>query len=81
MFNTVPAVNAPWIVLQGDIDQVCSPPETVAFVDKVKNGKVINLPHVGHGFGVPRNWMPQYRQGLIDLRDAGTSAHAAELGP
>ena len=81
VFNTVPAVKAPWIVLQGDIDQVCIPPETIAFVDKVKNGKVVNLPHVGHGFGVPRNWMPQYRQGLIDLRDAGTPARAAALGP
>jgi type IV secretory pathway VirJ component len=81
MFNTVPAVEAPWIVLQGDIDQVCSPPDTVAFVDKVKNGKVINLPHVGHGFGVPRNWMPQYRQGLIDLRDTGVPPRAATLGP
>lgn len=69
IFNTVPRVPAPWIVLQGEIDQVCNPPATVAFVDKVKNGKVVSLPHVGHGFGVPRNWMEQYRQGLIDLRD------------
>jgi hypothetical protein len=38
-------------------------------VEKVKNGKVVRLPHVGHGYGVPRNWMPQYRQGLIELRD------------
>ena len=81
MFNTVPAVNAPWIVLQGEIDQVCSPPDTMAFVDNVKNGKVINLPHVGHGFGVPRNWMPQYRQGLIDLRDASALARDTTLGP
>jgi type IV secretory pathway VirJ component len=81
VFNTVPAVYAPWIVLQGDIDQVCSPPETIAFVDKVKNGKVVNLPHVGHGFGVPRNWMPQYRQGLIDLRDAAAPSRTATLGP
>jgi type IV secretory pathway VirJ component len=81
MFNTVPALNAPWIVLQGEIDQVCSPPDTVAFVDKVKNGKVVSLPHVGHGFGVPRNWMPQYRQGLIDLRDAGAPTRTATLGP
>jgi len=78
VFNTVPQVDAPWIVLQGEIDQVCNPPDTVAFVDKVKNGKVISLPHVGHGFGVPRNWMPQYRQGLIDLRDAAAPARVAD---
>ena len=70
LFNTVPEAGAPWIVLQGEVDQVCNPPDTIAFVEKVKNGKVVTLPHVGHGYGVPKNWMPQYRQGLIDLRDA-----------
>jgi type IV secretory pathway VirJ component len=80
IFNTVPRVPAPWIVLQGEIDQVCNPPATVAFVDKVKNGKVVSLPKVGHGFGVPRNWMPQYRQGLIDLRDASAPSHVTASG-
>jgi hypothetical protein len=77
VFDTVPAVRAPWIVLQGEIDQVCHPPETIAFVEQVQNGKVIRLPHVGHGFGVPRNWMPQYRASLIELRDAA-AANLAE---
>jgi type IV secretory pathway VirJ component len=80
VFNTVPRVPAPWIVLQGEVDQVCNPPATVAFVEKVKNGKVISLPKVGHGFGVPRNWMPQYRAGLIELRDFGAAAHAPSAG-
>jgi type IV secretory pathway VirJ component len=70
VFNTVPEAGAPWIVLQGEIDQVCNPPDTITFVEKVKNGKVVSLPHVGHGYGVPKNWMPQYRQGLIELRDS-----------
>ncbi len=70
VFNTVPDVGAPWIVLQGEIDQVCNPPDTITFVEKVKNGKVVSLPHVGHGYGVPKNWMPQYRQGLLELRDS-----------
>lgn len=79
VFNTVPRVPAPWIVLQGDIDKVCSPPATVSFVEKVKNGKVISLPHVGHGYGVPRNWMPQYRAGLIELlRDVAVPPRVAE---
>lgn len=80
VFNTVPSVPAPWIVLQGDIDKVCNPAATVSFVDKVKNGKVISLPHVGHGYGVPRNWMPQYRAGLIELLDA-TPPSVAESHP
>lgn len=77
VFNAVPSVPAPWIVLQGEIDQVCNPPATIAFVDKVKNGKVVSLPKVGHGFGVPRNWMPQYRAGLIELRDHGGATRAS----
>ena len=44
-----------------------------------KNGKVISLPHVGHGYGVPRNWMPQYRAGLIELlRSAAPGPRVAE---
>jgi len=75
IFNTVPAVKAPWIVLQGDIDQVCNPPATEAFVGKVKGGRVVMLPKVGHGYSVPRNWMPQYQQGLQEL--LGAAAHGS----
>jgi type IV secretory pathway VirJ component len=79
VFNAVPRVPAPWIVLQGDIDKVCNPPATVSFVEKVENGKVVSLPHVGHGYGVPRNWMPQYRAGLIELlRAAAPEPRVAE---
>jgi len=67
VFNTVPKVSAPWIVLQGDIDQVCNPAATESFVKQVKGGRVVMLPKVGHGYSVPKNWMPQYRQGLLDL--------------
>ena len=30
----------------------------------------IMLAKVGHGFGVPKNWLPQYQQSLRDLLDA-----------
>lgn len=76
IFNTVPAVKAPWIVLQGEIDQVCNPPATEAFVRQVKGGHVVMLPKVGHGYSVPRNWLPQYRQGLIDLLDSASKSSA-----
>lgn len=81
VFNAVPRVNAPWIVLQGDIDKVCHPPATREFVNKVANATVVNLPHVGHGYGVPRHWMPQYLQGLIDLRDGDSTAAAHNARP
>jgi len=77
IFNTVPVVKSPWIVLQGDIDQVCNPPATEAFVSKVKGGQVVMLPKVGHGYSVPRNWLPQYEQGLRDLLGAATRGGSA----
>jgi len=80
VFNTVPRVEAPWIVLQGDIDQVCNPPATEAFVKQVQGGQVVILPKVGHGYSVPRNWMPQYRQGLLDLLDAAQASSARVAG-
>jgi type IV secretory pathway VirJ component len=79
VFNTVPAVKAPWIVLQGDIDQVCNPPATEAFVKQVQGGRVVMLPKVGHGYSVPSHWMPQYRQGLLDLLDTAQPSRVADV--
>jgi type IV secretory pathway VirJ component len=79
IFNTVPVVKSPWIVLQGEIDQVCNPPATEAFVRQVKGGHIVMLPKVGHGYSVTRNWMPQYRQGLSDLLKA--AAQPADAAP
>ena len=33
---------------------------TDAFTAGIKGASVIDLPKVGHGFSVPKNWMPQY---------------------
>jgi type IV secretory pathway VirJ component len=48
------------MVLQGDIDQVCAPAVTQAFVAAVPGAELFSLAKVGHGFAVPRNWEPQY---------------------
>ncbi len=53
-------LEVPWVVLQGEIDQVCAPSATARFVGQVGSGRLISLPKVGHGFGVTRNWEPQY---------------------
>ena len=54
-------LEVPWIALQGTIDQVCDPKMTEDYVKKVAHGELVLLPKVGHGFSVPRNWMPQFR--------------------
>jgi len=73
----LPATNlqTPWIALQGTIDQVCNAAATQAYVSKVNMGQVVMLPNVGHGFSVPKNWMPQFKQafGRLVAEAKGTS--------
>jgi type IV secretory pathway VirJ component len=56
-----------WIALQGLIDQVCAPPQTVAFVDKVPHSKVISLEKVGHGFSVPSRWGSAFDKSVAEM--------------
>lgn len=53
---------APWVALQGTVDQVCDPKQTEEFVARTPGGEVVVLPKVGHGYSVPRNWLPQFRE-------------------
>ena len=55
-----PRIRTPWMVLQGETDQVCAPASTRAFVAAVPGARLFSLPKVGHGFAVPRNWEAQY---------------------
>lgn len=61
--NFLPAthVTVPFIAIQGTTDPVCDAEKTKAFVERVKNGKIILLPEVGHGFGVAKKWLPQLK--------------------
>jgi type IV secretory pathway VirJ component len=52
----------PWIALQGQQDQVCAAPAVDEFAAQTNGAQVIRLPKVGHGFGVERNWLPQFRE-------------------
>lgn len=51
-------MQAPWRVLHGTDDKVCSTAATVKFMQKA-DGRLLTLPKVGHGFSVERNWVPQ----------------------
>jgi type IV secretory pathway VirJ component len=46
--------------LQGETDQVCPAPATQKFIATVPGAEIVMLPKVGHGYGVEKNWMPQY---------------------
>jgi type IV secretory pathway VirJ component len=50
----------PWIALQGGQDQVCDAGRTGQFVAQVPGARIVQLPKVGHGYSVEKNWLPQY---------------------
>jgi type IV secretory pathway VirJ component len=52
-------LTAPFIVLQGMIDEVCPCAETEKYMQGMHFGELIKLPNVGHGFSVTHNWQPQ----------------------
>ncbi|MFI4970243.1 MAG: AcvB/VirJ family lysyl-phosphatidylglycerol hydrolase [Lysobacterales bacterium] len=72
VFDKRETVKAPWRILQGESDQVCDPAFAPDFAAGQADSKAIMLPKVGHGFGVPKNWMPQYAQSVKDLLGATT---------
>jgi type IV secretory pathway VirJ component len=75
-FNLAPdhQLRTPWMVLQGEIDQVCAPAVTRAFAAAVPGARLFSLPKVGHGFAVTRNWESQYVEAYqaISARQAGS---------
>lgn len=68
-----PGLTVPWIVLQGEIDQVCAPATTRAFVSTTGAARMFSLPNVGHGFAVPRNWEPQFIEAYKTITSSARS--------
>jgi type IV secretory pathway VirJ component len=71
VFDKRETVNKPWRILQGEADGICDPVFAPDFASGQRDAKAVMLPKVGHGFGVPRNWMAQYRESLEELLDSG----------
>ena len=76
LFEPAAELETPWIVLQGARDEVCSAEATEGFVRKVHGARLVRLPQVGHGFSVPKNWMPQLAEAVTSLTPAPASAPA-----
>jgi type IV secretory pathway VirJ component len=64
----------PWIVLNGAQDQVCDVGAAREFVAQTHNATFVELPKVGHGYSVTRNWMPQF---LTAFHSLEAVTHAA----
>jgi len=68
----------PWMVMQGEVDQVCGPDVTRAFVAETGAARLFSLPRVGHGFGVTAHWEPQFVEAY---RAIATARRAHEPSP
>lgn len=74
-----PSSTVPWMVVQGDIDRVCDPASTRAFVSRTGASRLFLLSKVGHGFSVPSRWVPQLMEAyhaVTALARISTSASA-----
>jgi type IV secretory pathway VirJ component len=70
VFDKRETVRVPWRILQGEADQVCDPKFAPEFAQGQADTKAVMLPKVGHGFGVPKNWMAQYRDSVREVLEA-----------
>jgi type IV secretory pathway VirJ component len=78
VYKSTDKLEVPWIALQGEIDQVCDPDSTNAFVRRVRNGRIMLLPKVGHGYAVESRWMPQFREAYRQVVAAPPTDTAAK---
>jgi type IV secretory pathway VirJ component len=68
-----------WIVLQGQVDKVCSYQEVADFVRKTADAELISLPRVGHGFSKWSDFMPQWKDAFIKLTRQPQERKAPEV--
>ncbi len=70
VFRTSTVLQQPFVTFQGDIDQVCNPAATRAFVAATPHGEYVELDKVGHGFAVLKNWREQFNEVFRRLQQA-----------
>jgi type IV secretory pathway VirJ component len=78
-FTPATHLDTPWTVFQGESDKVCDAYVARKFVSQVPGAQVVLLPKVGHGFSVPRNWLPQFKGAFSQLTAPAASAGGADL--
>jgi type IV secretory pathway VirJ component len=81
LFSPAPHLSAPWLVLQGGIDQVVDPAVARDFTKRVPQAQLIELPKVGHGFSVEANWMPQFKAAFTPLLEPVAATAPAPASP
>jgi type IV secretory pathway VirJ component len=67
------ALEEPFYVLQGEVDQVCDFTSTRNYLKQIPNSHLISLSKVGHGFSVQKNWMPQMKDAFNKIIETETT--------
>jgi len=80
-FGPVKRLPAPWILLNGQDDQVCSTAAAAAFVAGIERAELVALPSVGHGFGVVGRWGPAYDRAFQRILTATSADAVPAPGP
>ncbi|HZN03114.1 MAG TPA: alpha/beta fold hydrolase [Candidatus Polarisedimenticolia bacterium] len=71
----------PWVVLQGNADQVCAAAATDRFVRAVEGATIARLDGVGHGYGNEKRWGAAFDAGLKTLMASSASPTPAGENP
>ena len=70
-----------WYVLNGELDQVCLPPEVRKFLDGIQNAHFTEIPHTGHGFGKPEYWGRPFDDSMDKLIAAASAVRPVAAAP
>jgi len=80
-FAPVERLPAPWIVLHGSEDQVCPVAAAAEFASHMQLAELVQLPKVGHGFGVEARWSGAFDQAFEHIVAAPERDPAPPAGP
>jgi type IV secretory pathway VirJ component len=81
VFRPASTLEQPWVAFQGTIDQVCNKDDVVKYTARVKNGRTVLLPDVGHGFSRANKWAPQFREAFRGIVQDNKSPEKAPDRP
>jgi len=59
-FSPAERLENPWVLMQGERDQVCGPGVARDFIAKMPGAALVGLPQVGHEYADPARWLPQF---------------------
>lgn len=76
-FRPAPQLHEPWITLHGELDQVSDIGITRAFVAKIPAARLVDLPKVGHGFSVEKNYLDRFLAAYDELAQPPPAPPAA----